>query len=635
MKSHLKILVGYHKPASLLETRDIFVPIWLGADVINAPSKDGVLSEEDIGWLNLNCIKDNVGENISHLNRHFCELTAIYWAWKNYSALGDPDYFGFMHYRRHFVLNSAFIKSKSPDCCNLIRVPCVYKEYAHDIGLDELPEIMVEDEILVCGNTLNVTPAQYNRSVPFISESLWDIAYDAIKLEFGESWKDIHRYISSRNHYWSNVFVVKREIFFELCEWIFPILFAVHKKIDYSRLTIAEKRFVGYLAETLFGVFWEKKKKEGYRLRKCPLTLIENAECSVDSISDDGNEVVVAVSCDSKYSPYLRVMLESLALSSSPNRNYHIYVMTREKSKIDISNRFLKQNKNIKVTVIDVSPMIKKYEVRLKVKNFGWYTESIFYRYLIPEIFKDFNKVLYLDLDVVILKDISVLYDEDISNFPIAAVPDIERRRWLKIKSIRSKVASFDEELGISDSYQYFNSGVCLFNIRVINTCPDVVSKWASMTYEFNKRGFYGDQDILNSYFYGRVKFLPLQWNLLWVVNNRIRDWAIEIDEMSAIQYKRALEDPWIVHYCDKEKPWFYPELPLADVWWTCAQRTEIYEILLSEYINNRQKKLRESQNLIKKIIYKNRSAIRDFAKKALPTPIFKFGKSLYYKMFE
>jgi len=50
-------------------------------------------------------IGDDTGENISSRNEIFCEITSQYWAWKNYEQLGNPDYIGFMHYRRHFLFN--------------------------------------------------------------------------------------------------------------------------------------------------------------------------------------------------------------------------------------------------------------------------------------------------------------------------------------------------------------------------------------------------------------------------------------------------------------------------------------------------------------------------------------------------
>lgn len=74
-------------------------------------SKDGEISKEDFEWMCGNMIGDDTGDNISHLNRYFCELTGIYWAWKNYDKLGNPDYIGFMHYRRHFIFNEDIISN--------------------------------------------------------------------------------------------------------------------------------------------------------------------------------------------------------------------------------------------------------------------------------------------------------------------------------------------------------------------------------------------------------------------------------------------------------------------------------------------------------------------------------------------
>ena len=98
--SEIKILVGYHKPSKLYKS-DIFVPIHLGRAVASQVSKDGQLNSKDYQWLLENMIGDDTGDNISQLNRQFSELTGIYWAWKNYDKIGNPEYIGFMHYRRH------------------------------------------------------------------------------------------------------------------------------------------------------------------------------------------------------------------------------------------------------------------------------------------------------------------------------------------------------------------------------------------------------------------------------------------------------------------------------------------------------------------------------------------------------
>ena len=100
----VKILISYHKPAVLLKD-EVLTPIHVGRALATESSKDGSMSEEDYKWMLENMIGDDTGDNISHLNRTLNELTSMYWAWKNYDKLGNPDYIGFMHYRRHLNFN--------------------------------------------------------------------------------------------------------------------------------------------------------------------------------------------------------------------------------------------------------------------------------------------------------------------------------------------------------------------------------------------------------------------------------------------------------------------------------------------------------------------------------------------------
>jgi hypothetical protein len=85
VQSDLKILVAAHKPYWMPED-EAYVPVWVNA----AANGDGIPA----GWL-----RDDAGDNISHKNATYCELTALFWAWKNL----DAAYLGLAHYRRHFA----------------------------------------------------------------------------------------------------------------------------------------------------------------------------------------------------------------------------------------------------------------------------------------------------------------------------------------------------------------------------------------------------------------------------------------------------------------------------------------------------------------------------------------------------
>lgn len=91
----IKLLICYHRSAPLLND-EILTPIHVGRR-----------GAENDSWLSENMIGDDTGENISGYNNCYNELTAVYWAWKNYDKLGSPEYIGLAHYRRHFVLDES------------------------------------------------------------------------------------------------------------------------------------------------------------------------------------------------------------------------------------------------------------------------------------------------------------------------------------------------------------------------------------------------------------------------------------------------------------------------------------------------------------------------------------------------
>ena len=99
VKPKVKILLAYFKPTYLFKN-DLLIPVHAGRAVAMLESRDGFLTPEQIKWMQKNTIGDDSGDNISRLNRNFCEMTVQYWAWKNFDAVGNPDFIGFMQYRR-------------------------------------------------------------------------------------------------------------------------------------------------------------------------------------------------------------------------------------------------------------------------------------------------------------------------------------------------------------------------------------------------------------------------------------------------------------------------------------------------------------------------------------------------------
>ncbi|EAH7988403.1 DUF4422 domain-containing protein [Campylobacter jejuni] len=249
----VKILVGYHKPAVLLKD-DILTPIHLGRALATQASKDGEMSKEDFEWMCENMIGDDTGDNISHLNRYFCELTGIYWAWKNYDKLGNPDYIGFMHYRRHFIFDE--------NDRTFSYIFATYDEYYND-GLYKIQLynfLNLYDIVSTnpyCNDFINVE--QYYKGKEAEKDGHIAEDYDALRCLVEDNGGIFNlffdNYSKSHKHYAANMFIMKKDLFFNYCSLLFNIIFKLHNNIDYYGRNLQQIRSIGFISERLTGAY--------------------------------------------------------------------------------------------------------------------------------------------------------------------------------------------------------------------------------------------------------------------------------------------------------------------------------------------------------------------------------------------
>jgi len=171
---------------------------------------------------------DNVGENISNKNRQYCELTAMYWIWKNSSE----EIVGLSHYRRHFVLPQDWqVRMEQNDIDVILPVPTYVQ--------------------------------------PSISANYCE-RHDAEDLESVFSFlekRDVEDYRIAKEvcdgnlYYPCNMFIMKKEILDELCEWLFPVLDYVVANVG-SKEDVYLNRYPGFLSERLLTVFFTKYSKK-------------------------------------------------------------------------------------------------------------------------------------------------------------------------------------------------------------------------------------------------------------------------------------------------------------------------------------------------------------------------------------
>lgn len=220
----IKILVATHKK------------YWMPEDTVYMPIHVGRENKDDLGY-----IGDNTGDNISVKNPNYCELTGLYWAWKNL----DCEYIGLCHYRRYF---SSKVKGNSlKDKQNAILEQKDYEKLLqeYDVILPNKRNYYIE-----------TVRSQYEHA--HNKQDLLEVE-NIIKEKYPTYSDAFTKVMNSRKLYIYNMFVMKKDLFNEYCKWLFDILFTLETRIDISNYDQYNARVFGFLSERLFNVWLEKQ----------------------------------------------------------------------------------------------------------------------------------------------------------------------------------------------------------------------------------------------------------------------------------------------------------------------------------------------------------------------------------------
>lgn len=221
---NIKILVATHKEYQMPKD-DIYLPIHVG---------------KALSSLSLPFTADNTGDNISLKNPHYCELTALYWAWKNL----DADYIGLAHYRRHFVLRKpgSFCKNKFAYILSSTQVESLLQNYP--LVLPKPRNYFIETNY---SHFVHAHPAESMELTKQILQEQYPDYLSAFELAMNRT--KAHRF---------NMFIMKKDLFHDYCNWLFSILFELEQRLDISGYTAYNQRIFGFISERLLDVYLEK-----------------------------------------------------------------------------------------------------------------------------------------------------------------------------------------------------------------------------------------------------------------------------------------------------------------------------------------------------------------------------------------
>ena len=194
-----------------------------------------MFTHNDLGY-----ISDDTGDNIAEKNKNYCELTALYWIWKNDIK---SDIVGLCHYRRYFTKNE------------IINSP---KFFLNDKDIDKILgkyDIIVPKKLYWGNSTVRAHYSQYD-------------GFDKDLITTGEVIKEIcpdyfneyDKIVNGKSAFYCNMFITKKEVLNDYCEWLFKVLKKVEEKTDISGYSVQEARIYGYISEILLDVWIEHNK---------------------------------------------------------------------------------------------------------------------------------------------------------------------------------------------------------------------------------------------------------------------------------------------------------------------------------------------------------------------------------------
>lgn len=270
-----------------------------------------------------------------------------------------------------------------------------------------------------------------------------------------------------------------------------------------------------------------------------------------DMAMTENREIPIFFAVDDGYCPFLAVAIQSMIDNSSPEYTYCIKVLNTDISSENKRKISRYEQENVSIEFVDLNYYIQKIKDKLYTRDY--YSKTTYFRLFIPNLYPQYDKVLYLDSDIVVLDDIAELFNSDIENNLVAAAPDDVIQFNPVFQTYAEKV------VGVADYHRYFNAGVLLMNLHQLRK----FKFQEKFVYLLDKIKFSvaQDQDYLNRLCKGRVKLIDRTWNRMPIEDPKIKP-----------------ENVKLVHFNLAFKPWHFEDILYKEFFWLYAHETEYFD---------------------------------------------------------
>lgn len=549
---------------------------------------------------------DNIGENISNKYFRYQILTSQYWAMKN----TDHDYIGFMNANCYFNF-----KDNKQEQKQAIIQKYLYEESFSAYGIDGkniLEQINGYD--LIVPQRTNLKNTIYNT---FINKVVFtniipgggykrdlDFCISYIQKYYPQIYPYAKKYLNQKQNYFHDIFIMKNTYFSQYTNFLFDILFAHERECDCSLYGIKPIQISYELSNCLGGIYlyYLLQTNKNLSIKYLSTIYFENIDKEEEYFpAFQENNIAILLAPNETYLPHAAVLIQSIIENSSKENNYDIILF-----KTDIVERtkklVLKQIENypnFSIRFFDIGRYIYQYANLPTIDHF---TIEMYFRIFAPYILKNYDKILYLDSDTIVLKDIAELYKTNIDNYLLAACHDL--MSYGSINCIYTRYNDL-QKVKLNHPYTYYNSGVLLLNVVKFRK-QFILEQIMKILQENNFH--YPDQDILNYLTKNQTYFLDPRWNIYrdaWsTIENELIYAPIEYYNLMLATYK----NPYIIHYISSIKPWNNLNNDFAEIYWYYARKTDFYEIIIYKEIERAKNDviiMTKPENKLKKVVKK------------------------------
>ena len=588
----IHIAVACHKP-SRLPKNELLVPIQVGAKIAKT---------------RLPFAGDDTGDNISEKNPEYCELTAQYWEWKNVEA----DYYGLCHYRRFLCCHKVKAERNERDQI----VANVLDDFTlKKFGLEDAQEMqaLIESADAVVGEPQNLANIHTPRGNKVTAYAHWAAHERAlIKVKDLEKMLKIleevnpelgasaRKYLNGNTFLGFNCFVLKKELFNELCEIEFEVLSRLEKEVDLTDYCQQLSRIYGFMGEIISSAyFYQLEHSKKYKVKHVPL-LYFNYTDDYKPILPIAGENAMQIVFQQADAPafHFGTIWQTFLDHVEKKYNYDTIIILSGASKItkDLICEMSKDYTNVSVRFLEEEFLCGKIQDRSGVEV----PDSMAF---LPLVLPDFKKALVFGPKILFMDKVSGLWQMNLDDNLLAAPLDIYTVACANDIYVETALERLKKYLKNPLEIYSVNASVWDFEKYRAEFDWQTIAKSFERFDKEPKHKSDESQIVINTLCDKKIKRVDQRWWTWYPLSDHLEYQLPYAPLKDYEQLLEAQENPAVMAY-ERDDPWFPKDNELYRPYWTAAKRTPFYEEYLAYFGDRRSvRKKRERKSFVDRMI--------------------------------